>query len=100
MEMTSAQRVLLAESLRSMIEEKEEEIEEINEKTEADYAKLIRMSGKLNRKPFSLELAKEKEIQKVRVAISELRKLDDLIVGGNHRILAVPNYIRLNLGSE
>lgn len=100
MEITLEHRLLIAELLRLMIDEKEEEIEEIKEKTADDYRREIRRAEKPNATPFSLPHQKQKETQQVRLAIAEIRKLYETIVGGNHHILAVPKSIRLNLTTE
>lgn len=100
MEITLEPRLLIAESLRLMLEQKEEEIEEIKRKTADDYRREVRRAGYPNATPFSLPHQKEKEIQQVRLTIAEIRKLDEIIVGGNHHILAVPKSIRLNLTTE
>lgn len=99
MEITLENRLLIAESLQLMIEEKENEIEAIHEKTAGDYpSKRLRINFSSN--PSSLAHHKEKEIEKIRLTIKEIRKLEDTIVGGNHQILAVPNSIRLKLTVE
>ena len=100
MEMTLEKRLLISEALQLMIECKEDEIEEIKEKTVDDYRREIRRAEKPNAIPFSLPHHKEKEIEKIRLAIMEIRKLDETIIGGTHHILAVPKSIRLSLTTE
>lgn len=97
MEMSSDQLSLIAESLRLMVEVKEYEIESVKEKTEADYVMIKRMTEKFRSTPFSVEHEKDKEIQKIRTEIKNIEALTNTMISGEHRILAVPRFIRLKL---
>lgn len=100
MEITSKKQALIVESLELLMKQKEQEIEQIRKKTEDDYQLEKEMMGKFSSTTFSLELVQERDIQKIRLITSQISELEKMINGGEHRILAVPRFIRLNLTAE
>lgn len=100
MEFTSDERLMLYRGLDKLIDEKEFEITQIEEKTVDDYHIRKRILDAHGSKPFNLEVAKERDIQKEKAEIVKLRDLSRKIDNGDNRILSIPRFIHLNLSDR
>jgi hypothetical protein len=100
MELTNDERMTLYRGLDKLIDEKEFEITQIDEKTVDDYHIRKRILDAHGSKPFNLEVAKERDIQKARTEITKLRDLSNKINNGENRILTIPRFIHLNLSDR
>lgn len=93
------ERLLLLDGLKKLMNEKENEIYFIQQKTEEDFKAAKRVS-KFSNEPFSLEKAKEREITRVQKEIEKIETLYERINGGENHVLFVPKMIKLVLKEE
>ena len=94
MEMTNQERTTLMDGIGWLIRVQEAKIEEIKERTEADYSLAISLQ-QFKTEPFSLSVEKERDIQKVRKEIDRLNQLSQKMNDGSHQIWVVPNALKL-----
>lgn len=98
--MKDEKRLILIEALDLLIEESEYEIGLIKERTEADYERVIRIRRSLSGKPFCLETAIQKDVEKVTEKIKAIKEVKKDVNDSRNRLLFVPNYIQLHLSGE
>lgn len=99
MELSTDKRLLLCKGLDRLIHIKEMEIAEIKQRTEENYS-AAKILGNFFDDGFSLDVSKERGIQKVKKEINELIQLRADIDSLKNHLLLVPNYIKLHLKSE
>ncbi|MCK2000824.1 hypothetical protein MZM54_05400 [[Brevibacterium] frigoritolerans] len=99
MKLSTEKRLMLSKGLDSLIHIKEMEITKIKQRTEENYS-AAKILGPFFDGGFSLEVSKEKDIQKVKNEINELRQLRADIDSIKNHLLIVPNFIQLHLKSE
>ncbi|MFJ5625424.1 hypothetical protein ACIQD3_22605 [Peribacillus loiseleuriae] len=99
MEISSEKRFILCKGLDCLIGMKEFEINEIKTRTEQDYS-IARSFEKYMDNGFSLEVAKERDIQKVIQEIKELRRLREEINSLKNHLLLIPQFVKLQLNTN
>ena len=100
MEMKEKKRLIIIEALDLLIEESEYEIELIKQRTETDYERVIRIRRSLSGKPFCLETAIQKDVEKVQEKIKVIKEVKQEVNDSTNRLLLIPNYIQLHLSGE
>lgn len=96
MEMTMQERAIYVKGINALIRIEHRKIRAIELRTEDDYELEISLAKSAN-KPFSLEQAKADDILVHQKEIFQYQNLIEKMDSGQHHILCVPNFIKLNL---
>lgn len=99
MDFSMEKRLILCQGLDYLIEEKESQIAEIQQRTEQDYA-TAKSLEKYMVGGFLLEVAKERDVLKTRQAINELKELRESIGSRKNHLLLVPTFVQLHLKAD
>lgn len=99
MEISTEKRSIFCQGIDRLIAEKELEITNIMQRTEQDYS-IQKSLEKFMEKGFSLEVAKERDLQKAKQDINEYRQLQEEIGSRKNHLILVPQFVKLNLNKE